>query len=243
VNDSTESHTSYSSLNSGSYYNSRNESPEFSDSTRLASVTTGYEQTPYQVPYVYRAMNAAQTYTSHAHHAYLGNPHPQTPVSGPPYSHYQQTAPLQPVISSYSPAHGQYHFPYGNSATPPQHHPHYPHQAQTTHLPAMAPPTSTSTAAEGPSYVQRSLDTTGQVAPPGVRPKITATLWEDEGTLCFQVEISGICVARREDNHMINGTKLLNVAQMTRGRRDGILKSEKIRNVVKVGPMHLKGVW
>lgn len=30
---------------------------------------------------------------------------------------------------------------------------------------------------------------------------------------------------------------------MTRGRRDGILKSEKVRNVVKIGPMHLKGVW
>lgn len=42
---------------------------------------------------------------------------------------------------------------------------------------------------------------------------------------------------------MINGTKLLNVAGMTRGRRDGILKSEKVRNVVKIGPMHLKGVW
>lgn len=45
------------------------------------------------------------------------------------------------------------------------------------------------------------------------------------------------------DNSMINGTKLLNVAGMTRGRRDGILKSEKIRHVVKIGPMHLKGVW
>lgn len=30
---------------------------------------------------------------------------------------------------------------------------------------------------------------------------------------------------------------------MTRGRRDGILKSEKVRHVVKLGPMHLKGVW
>ena len=30
---------------------------------------------------------------------------------------------------------------------------------------------------------------------------------------------------------------------MTRGRRDGILKSEKTRHVVKIGPMHLKGVW
>jgi hypothetical protein len=30
---------------------------------------------------------------------------------------------------------------------------------------------------------------------------------------------------------------------MTRGRRDGILKSERIRHVVKSGPMQLKGVW
>lgn len=49
--------------------------------------------------------------------------------------------------------------------------------------------------------------------------------------------------AMRSDNHMINGTKLLNVANMTRGRRDGILKSEKVRKVIKIGPMHLKGVW
>lgn len=90
---------------------------------------------------------------------------------------------------------------------------------------------------------QAGFDTTGQVAPPGMKPRVTATLWEDEGSLCFQVEARGICVARREDNHMINGTKLLNVAGMTRGRRDGILKSEKVRHVVKIGPMHLKGVW
>ncbi|KKY14713.1 putative apses transcription factor [Phaeomoniella chlamydospora] len=87
------------------------------------------------------------------------------------------------------------------------------------------------------------FDTTGQLAPPGMKPRVTATLWEDEGSLCFQVEAKGVCVARREDNHFINGTKLLNVAGMTRGRRDGILKSEKTRNVVKIGPMHLKGVW
>jgi len=90
---------------------------------------------------------------------------------------------------------------------------------------------------------EMNVDTTGQVAPPGVKPRVTATLWEDEGTLCFQVDVKGTCVARREDNHMINGTKLLNVAGMTRGRRDGILKSEKQKHVVKIGPMHLKGVW
>lgn len=68
-------------------------------------------------------------------------------------------------------------------------------------------------------------------------------MWEDEHTLCYQVEANGVSVVRRADNDMINGTKLLNVAKMTRGRRDGILKAEKIRHVVKVGSMHLKGVW
>lgn len=91
--------------------------------------------------------------------------------------------------------------------------------------------------------VMQPHDPTGQFPPPGMKPRVTTTLWEDEGTLCFQVEAKGVCVARREDNDMVNGTKLLNVAGMTRGRRDGILKSEKQRHVVKVGAMHLKGVW
>lgn len=81
------------------------------------------------------------------------------------------------------------------------------------------------------------------MVPPKPRPRVTTTLWEDENTLCFQVEARGISVARREDNDMINGTKLLNVAGMTRGRRDGMLKAEKVRHVVKIGAMHLKGVW
>ncbi|OAD73557.1 apses-type HTH transcription regulator, partial [Phycomyces blakesleeanus NRRL 1555(-)] len=69
--------------------------------------------------------------------------------------------------------------------------------------------------------------------------KLTTTLWEDESTLCYQVDANGLCVARRQDNDMINGTKLLNVAGMSRGKRDGILKNEKGRVVVKVGAMHL----
>lgn len=87
------------------------------------------------------------------------------------------------------------------------------------------------------------FDPTGQTCPPGGKPRVTTTYWEDEGTLCFQVEAKSICVTRREDNDMINGTKLLNVAGMSRGKRDGILKGEKVRSVVKVGAMHLKGVW
>lgn len=50
----------------------------------------------------------------------------------------------------------------------------------------------------GQHYSQHPMDTTGQVAPPGMKPRVTATLWEDEGSLCYQVEAKGVCVARRE---------------------------------------------
>ncbi|GMM33046.1 hypothetical protein DASC09_003710 [Saccharomycopsis crataegensis] len=75
------------------------------------------------------------------------------------------------------------------------------------------------------------------------KPRITTTFWEDENTVCYQVEARGVAVSRREDSNFINGTKLLNVTGMTRGRRDGILKTEKTRYVVKIGAMNLKGVW
>ena len=56
-----------------------------------------------------------------------------------------------------------------------------------------------STGGPGQGYpTQHQFDTTGQVAPPGMKPRVTATLWEDEGSLCFQVEAKGVCVARRE---------------------------------------------
>lgn len=183
-------------------------------------------------------MNATQPYGgSQSHHGYMEGHH-QPPSSNPPgYQHYPVQVPapiLQPTVSSYAQPQGYY--PYGAPA-PGSHYSHPP-----LNLPTMTS-APTSTAVLAPNYETRSLDQTGQIAPPGRKPKITATLWEDEGTVCFQVEVEGICVARRSDNSMINGTKLLNVARMTRGRRDGILKSEKHRKVIKIGPMHLKGVW
>ncbi|CCE64746.1 hypothetical protein TPHA_0I02430 [Tetrapisispora phaffii CBS 4417] len=74
-------------------------------------------------------------------------------------------------------------------------------------------------------------------------PRLTTILWKDEITVCYQVIANGVVVLRRADNHMVNGTKLLNVTGMTRGRRDRMLRSEKERHVVKVGLMHSKGVW
>jgi protein SOK2 len=189
---------------------------------------------------------------------------PQTATSGNNLSHFQghQSHTMQPYSAPHT-THSPYpfHFPSPAGVSSPSGQPGMPGQMGILPLPSQsgmtpAPSPLTSVPPSGPQSSPQSggpgssfngqqhvFDATGQIAPPGMKPRVTATLWEDEGSLCFQVEAKGVCVARREDNHMINGTKLLNVAGMTRGRRDGILKSEKVRHVVKIGPMHLKGVW
>ncbi|KAJ8605040.1 hypothetical protein MRB53_041552 [Persea americana] len=196
----------------------------------------------YQQSYQHN-MNQPQPYldVSQQHH---------TPTAPAPTYPYAQQPQMPPASQQYQPAaqSGYYSNAYsmapmagGHQITTPMSH---SMASQSLPMPAMAaagpPPGQQQFAQQQPGH---QFDVTGQVAPPGMKPRVTATLWEDEGSLCFQVEAGGVCVARREDNHMINGTKLLNVAGMTRGRRDGILKSEKTRHVVKIGPMHLKGVW
>ncbi|KAI9725533.1 MAG: hypothetical protein M1828_003021 [Chrysothrix sp. TS-e1954] len=190
-------------------------------------------------------MNATQSYAPpHSHHymdpshGHMGTAHGHATTSAPSYAPYPQPSAMMPV--------GAYpgYYGYGShvSAPQPAHHaPPYAHHPMS--LPTMPSSQPTASSHGGSSYPQRPPDETGQQAPPHHKPKLTGTVWEDEGTVCFQVEVNGICVARREDNCFINGTKLLNVANMTRGRRDGLLKSEKVRHVTKIGPMHLKGVW
>ncbi|SMQ51650.1 unnamed protein product [Zymoseptoria tritici ST99CH_3D1] len=172
------------------------------------------------------------------------------PASAPPpgmpqYPNYGHPQPMQPGSHSYPP---QSYPQYSYSTMPPMSAGHPVTSSMGQQMVPQSLPLPTMSAQPQPpaganQQYPSSFDQTGQVAPHGMKPRVTATLWEDEGSLCFQVEANGVCVARREDNHMINGTKLLNVAGMTRGRRDGILKSEKTRHVVKIGPMHLKGVW
>ena len=224
--------------------------------TQASAPAYSYNQDPYNNA----NMNHGTAYMD-MHHSHMSGGQPQTPqtvTSGgmPHYSQYGQPPLLQPGPGSYSPAQNSFgQYGYANGVASPQSAGHPSSgamvgsqvPAQLLPLPAMAPggqaPPGQAPVPAGQGYPQQSFDTTGQVAPTGMKPRVTATLWEDEGSLCFQVEAKGVCVARREDNHMINGTKLLNVAGMTRGRRDGILKSEKLRHVVKIGPMHLKGVW
>ncbi|TIA90170.1 hypothetical protein E3P99_01699 [Wallemia hederae] len=68
--------------------------------------------------------------------------------------------------------------------------------------------------------------------------------WDENKTRVWSVEVeAGNYVARRHDNDQVNGTKLLNITRITRGKRDGILKNEKNRQVVKTGTISLKGVW
>lgn len=173
------------------------------------------------------------------YYQHMSAPQPHTPqtVTSGAMSHYPQQQPqlLHPGPSQYGHPPPYNSYGYANGLTSPPAGQPVP-QPNVLPLPGGNPQ-------GGVQHSYSGYDTTGQVSPAGMKPRVTATLWEDEGSLCFQVEARGICVARREDNHMINGTKLLNVAGMTRGRRDGILKSEKVRHVVKIGPMHLKGVW
>lgn len=199
-----------------------------------------YACPPYPAADPHRTMNATQ-YAAHPHHGGYMDNHQAHMTNGAlpssmPQPHYYGAAPMPPPMHGYAQQPSAYGY-YGHPVSHAQHYPPHPHS--TLPAPPMLPPSQPAPSAAA----SRIMDTTGQIAPPNHKPKLTGTVWEDEGTICFQVEVSGICVARREDNHFINGTKLLNVANMTRGRRDGILKSEKHRNVIKIGPMHLKGVW
>ncbi|KAF2199513.1 apses-domain-containing protein [Delitschia confertaspora ATCC 74209] len=202
----------------------------------------------------YNSMNQMQPYNNEVppSHMTQGNGQAPSSVAPPSLSHAQYSyPPQQPPLMQPGPqyAHSSYpSYAYGNGVpsqlpvTSAMMNPSL--ISQSLPLPAMsAPANSSALMGTQPYGTQEAFDSSGQRAPPGMKPRVTATLWEDEGSLCFQVEAKGVCVARREDNHFINGTKLLNVAGMTRGRRDGILKSEKTRHVVKIGPMHLKGVW
>lgn len=131
----------------------------------------------------YQHMSAAQPHT------------PQTVTSGS-MGHYGQQQPqlLHPGPSHYGQAPTYNGYGYTNGLTsPPAVPPVSNHMGSQPVLPL---PGVNSQNAAPPSY--GSFDTTGQVSPAGMKPRVTATLWEDEGSLCFQVEARGICVARRE---------------------------------------------
>src|SRR5947207_4533277 len=117
---------------------------------------------------------------------------PQPNAYLPPNTHYS----VQPTpYDGYPPPPPpQHQSPYGvphftHSAHPPSPYGHH-FPSEYHHDPFQYP-------VPFRNYV---TDPSGQSGPPGMKPRVTTTLWEDEGTLCFQVEAKGICVARREGN-------------------------------------------
>lgn len=88
------------------------------------------------------------------------------------------------------------------------------------------------------------FDTTGQVAPPGSSPYVRATLWEEEGTVLFHVDVDGTMIYRREDNHMINASRLLDATNLSQEEKNEILDAEKLKHVVMEAPVDdLVGTW
>lgn len=78
---------------------------------------------------------------------------------------------------------------------------------------------------------------------PGKGVVIDKIYWREEMTFCYQLMKGFKKISRRADTNFINGTKLMSACDITRGRRDGILRAEKIRYIVRDGPMDLQGVW
>jgi protein SOK2 len=184
------------------------------------SVNEGY----YPSPTSLGSMNQTQPYMDvHSHMSSAQSYAPQGATAGAmsQYQYHGQPPVMQPA-SSYAPAaYPQYGYPTGVTSPPTGHPPSSmggQMPAQLLPLPgklqsqnviedysdryqvsnhAVAPPSGygNSTGAPLQGFV---FDGTGQVAPPGAKPRVTATLWEDEGSLCYQVEAKGVCVARRE---------------------------------------------
>lgn len=92
---------------------------------------------------------------------------------------------------------------------------------------------------------------------------VTPIMWDDEGVLCYTVVVGdnvigrrfgesdiaegelrkGKLIAERADNDWVNCTKAMNIVGLSRGKRDGLLKHEEQRLVVRRGSKQLKGVW
>lgn len=143
----------------------------------------------------YDAMNQGQP-DMYYQHMSAPQPHTPQPVTSGAMSHYPQPQPqlLHPGPSQYGhpPAYNGYG--YTNGLTSP---PAAPVSNQMGPQPNVLPLPGGNPQG-GVQHSYGGYDTTGQVSPAGMKPRVTATLWEDEGSLCFQVEARGICVARRE---------------------------------------------
>lgn len=141
---------------------------------------------PQEVPRQYTSMNSP--YAREPIKEGPTSPYPKEILS--PYSRDAPTSPYAKEMINPYPRDGPTSpYPPMNNHYAPMSHPQSP-----GHPPVQLPPMSMSMQGHPQDYgppQQMVMDTTGQIAPNGMKPRVTATLWEDEGTLCFQVDVCG----------------------------------------------------
>lgn len=67
--------------------------------------------------------------------------------------------------------------------------------------------------------------------------------WLEQEVHCYRLEIGDHKVCRRQDTHFINASKLIKLSSITRGRRDAILRAEKVKYTVRKDQIDFRGVW
>lgn len=116
-------------------------------------------------------------------------------------------------------------------------------EANNANMKILTPEGAYLTQSSASNSPQNDISSPTKIRRPLKKPRVATTFWDKENTTCYHVKAYGIVVLRRESDNYINGTKLLNVTGMSRGKRDGMLKAERHRQVVRNGSMKLKGVW
>jgi hypothetical protein len=137
------------------------------------------------------------------HHTERPYIHPYT--QAPPSDISATPRALEPYPTS-PPSNAPRESPYGRDSPyglPQPQSPYHPSPSYDYQQQFTQPLPSVSTFMTADGYVNdgngpHAFDTTGQLQPPGMRPRLTTSLSEEEGNLCFQVDVNGICVARRE---------------------------------------------
>ena len=100
---------------------------------------------------------------------------------------------------------------------------------------SLVPPTPRTNTQNSASKVKENIDLEAR--------KVFAKYWSTDGVFYYCMKINNVYVCRRSNDSYINGTKLLNAAKLTRGRRDGMLKKTIEKFIVRNGIAPLRGVW
>lgn len=168
--------------------------------------------------------------------------YPQKQAVGPVYPRVLENGRSSPAIEYHDLKIDEEQIPMWTDILGPRAYSHEPVPVN----PEFEPPldnrsqySTTTTTVSPPSPPKNTQDPPQRIT----KPRVATTYWDEEHTTCFQVRVDNIVVLRRENDNYVNGTKLLNVTGMTRGKRDGMLKIEKGRLVMRNGSMNLKGVW